>query len=139
MIEPTVALRTAIRAALIASPEVSALVPAAHIRAGSTRPDNFPMIIMSDGQTEFLGNASGSQYVARVFLDLHIWSVDDGADTAKAIGFAVCNALKEVPAASGFAIDEFSLPAVHWMRDPDPALSYAHGVINVEAVIRWSI
>jgi hypothetical protein len=139
MIEPTVALRTAIRAALIASPAVAALVPAAHIRAGSTRPEHFPTIIMSDGQTVFLGNGSGSQYLARVFVDLHIWAIEDGADTAKAIGFAVCNALKEAPATSGFSIDEFSLPSVHWMRDPDPATSYTHGVINVEAVIRWSI
>lgn len=139
MIEPTVALRTAIRAALIASPAVASLVPAARIRAGSTRPEHFPMIILSDGQTVFLGNASGSQYVARVFVDLHIWAIEDGADTAKAIGFAVMNALKEAPAASGFSIDEFSLPSVRWMRDPDPATAYTHGVVTVEAVIRWSI
>ncbi len=139
MIEPTVALRTAIRAALIASPAVIALVPAAHIRAGSARPEHFPTVTMSDGQTEFLGYASGSQYVARVFLDLHIWAIEDGADTAKAIGFAVMNALRKAPATTGFAIDEFSPLTVHWMRDPDPATSYTHGVINVEAVIRWSI
>jgi hypothetical protein len=139
MIEPTVALRTAIRSALIASPAVTGLVPPEHIRAGSTRPEHFPMIILSDGQTIFLGNASGSQYLARVFVDLHIWAVEDGVDTAKAIGFAVMNTLKEAPAASGFAIDNFGLPAVHWMRDPDPATSYTHGVIGIEAVIRWSI
>ncbi|WP_265519492.1 DUF3168 domain-containing protein [Nitratireductor luteus] len=138
MIEPTLALQTAIRSALIASSEVAALVPAAHIRAGSTRPDNLPSIIMSGGQTIFLGNASGSQYIARVFLDLHVWALEDGSDTAKAIGFAVCNTLKEAPDAAGFSFDEFGLPAVRWMRDPDPEISYTHGVLTVEAVMRWS-
>src|SRR5690554_4744730 len=139
MIEPSLALQTAIRATLIASPEVSALVPAAHIRSGSTRPDNLPCIIMANGQTAFLGNAAGSQYVARVFLDLHVWALEDGADTAKAIGFAVMNALKEAPAAGGFAIDEWHLPAVRWMRDPDPDKAYTHGVFTVECVMRWSL
>ena len=94
---------------------------------------------MSNGTTVFLGNASGSQYVARVFLDLHVWALEDGADTAKAIGFAVCNTLKEAPDAAGFSFDEFGLPAVRWMRDPDPEQAYAHGVLTVEAVMRWSI
>lgn len=139
MIEPTLALQTAIRTALVTSPAVVAIVPADQIRAGSTRPDNMPSIIMSGGQTIFLGNASGSQYVARVFLDLHIWALEDGVETAKAIGFAVSNVLKEAPDATGFSFDEFSLPAVRWMRDPNPAQAYTHGVITVEAVMRWSI
>lgn len=139
MIEPTLALQTAIRAALIASPAVTSLVDPDNIRGGTTRPDKIPAIIMGSGQTMFLGNASGSQYLARVILDLHIWALEDGADTAKAIGFAVSDVLKETPAATGFSFDEFSLPAVRWMRDPDPAQSYTHGVITVEAVIRWSI
>lgn len=139
MIEPTLALQTAIRAALIAIPAVTALVPADRILSGSTRPDKLPSVIMAGGQTIFLGNAAGSQYVARVFLDIHIWALEDGADTAKAIGFAVCNVLKEAPAATGFSFDDFGLPAVRWMRDPDPDKAYTHGVITVEAVMRWTL
>lgn len=139
MIEPSLALQATIGNTLAADPAVTALVAPVNIRGGSMRPEDFPCIILAGGQTIFLGNASGSQYVARVFVDLHIWAIEDGADTAKAIGFAVMNALKEAPAATSFEIDEFSLPAVHWMRDPDPDKAYTHGVINVEAVIRWSI
>ncbi|OQM74711.1 DUF3168 domain-containing protein [Manganibacter manganicus] len=139
MIEPTIALQTAIRTALVSSPAVTALVPADHIRAGSSRPDKLPAIMMAGAQTQFLGNAAGSQYTARVFLDLHIWAIEDGADTAKAIGFAVSNVLKEAPDAAGFSFDEFSLPAVRWMRDPDPDLAYTHGVLTVECVMRWSL
>lgn len=139
MIEPTVALQTAIRAALIASPAVADLVPADHIRAGSTRPDKLPAIIMANGMTEFLGNAAGGQYVARVFLDLHVWALEDGAETARAIGFAVCNVLKDAPGATGFSFDEWELPAVRWIRDPDPAQNLTHGVLTVECVMRWSV
>lgn len=139
MIEPTLALQTAIRSALITAPAVAELVPAVHIRNGSTRPDSLPCIIMANGQTTYLGNASGPQYTARVFLDLHIWALEDGVNTAKATGFAVCNTLKDAPSAEGFAFDEFRLPAVRWMRDPDPDKAYTHGVITVEAVIRWSV
>ena len=37
----------------------------------------------------------------------------------------------------GFDIDQLDLPRVIWMRDPQPELAYTHGVIEVEAVIRW--
>lgn len=139
MIEPTLALQTAIGDALVASPAVTALVDPANIRAGSSRPDKLPSIMMAGGQTIFLGNASGAQYVARVFLDLHIWAIEDGADAAKAIGFAVSNVLKEAPGAAGFSFDEFSLPSIRWMRDPEPEKAFTHGVLTVECVMRWSV
>lgn len=139
MIEPSLALQAAIGNVLIADPAVTAHVDPAHIRGGSMRPDHFPSVIMGNGQTVFLGNAAGSQYVAHVYLDVHIWTIEDGAAKAKAIGFAVSNALKDAPAVTGFSIDEFSKPAFRWMRDPDPAQSYCHGVMTVEAVMRWSI
>lgn len=139
MIEPSLAYQTAVRAALIASPAVTTLVTPDQIRAGSTRPDKMPTIILSDGQTQFLGRASGSQLVARVFLTLHIWAVEDGADTAKAIGFAVCNALTDAPAVTGFDIDEHAMPSVIWLRDPQPELAYCHGIAQLEAVVRWRV
>ncbi len=139
MIEPTLALQAAIGNLLATTPAVTGHVDPANIRGGPMRPDDFPSILMGNGQTIFLGNASGSQYVARVFLTIHIWAVEDGADTARAIGFAVMNALKQAPEAEGFAIDEFGLPSISWMRDPNPAQSYTHGVMTVEAVMRWTV
>lgn len=138
MIEPTLALQAAIGNRLAAYPAVTAHVDPANIRGGQMRPEDFPCILMGNGQTILLGHASGSQYVARVFLTIHVWAVEDGADTAKAIGFAVMNALKQAPEAEGFAIDDFDLPSIAWMRDPDPARSYTHGVMTVEAVMRWA-
>ncbi len=139
MLEPTLAFQTAVRATLIAAPGVLALVPADHIRAGSTRPERMPCIIIADGRVTYAGRASGSQLVARVGLALHVWAIEDGADTAKAIGHAVSAVLTDAPATEGFDLDEFAMPSLVWMRDPQPEHSYTHGVLNLEAVLRWRV
>jgi hypothetical protein len=135
--EPSLALQTAIRAHLVALPAVTSLVPADHIRARSTRPDKLPAIVIANGMTQFLGRAAGGQYVARVFLDLHIWAIEAGADTAKTIGGALAAALRDAPASAGFVIDEWALTRIVWPRDPKP--DYGHGVVSIEAAIRWTI
>ncbi|RGP37970.1 DUF3168 domain-containing protein [Pseudotabrizicola alkalilacus] len=139
MFEPSLALQTAIRSALIASPAVTALVPADRIRAGSSRPDYFPTIVLAAGQTLFLGRASGSQLCARVILDLHVWALEDGADTARQIGGAVMQTLIDPPQAEAFGIDQWDKPSVQWMRDPKPELTACHGVMQLSGVVRWRI
>lgn len=138
MIEPTLALQTAIRARLIDSPAVTALVPADHIRDGSTRPDKTPAIIMSDGNTALHGHDYASQRTAWVYLDLHIWTLDAGQDAAKQIAGTVTAALdKPALPIDGAACDHFRVTAARFPRDPDPR--YGHGVLSVEALIRWII
>lgn len=137
--DPITAMQTAIRAALITDPAVTALVQPQNIRAGSTRPEKTPCIILAGGQTQYLGRASGSQLCARLFFDLHIWAVEDGPDTAKAIGNAAALALIDLDGAEGIEIDELDMPRVVWMRDPQPELAHTHGVMDLEAVVRWKI
>lgn len=139
VIEPSLALRTAIRARLISDTAVTSLVSATSIFAGSSRPEALPCIMLTDAQTIFLGYTAGAGYAARVFVDAHIWAIEDGEDTAKAIGFAAMNALREIPNADGCTIDEFAKPSVRWLRDPDPEKNYCHGVLTFEAVIRWKL
>jgi len=138
MIEPTLAVQNAIRAALVAAPGVAALVPETHIRAGSTRPDKTPCIIMSDGNTALHGHDYSSQRTAWVYLDLHIWTLDAGQDAAKEIAGAVMTALDQprLPIEGGDC-DHFRVTASRFPRDPDPA--YGHGVLSVEALIRWIV
>lgn len=139
-LEPTVALRTAIRSRLVDDAAVAALVAPENIRSGSTRPDRTPCIILTGGQTQYLGHAAGSQLVARVFLDIHIWALEDGADTAQAIGFAVARALIGMPRRlDTFDLDSFDQPRFMWMRDPSPELAYTHGVGEIEGVMRWKV
>ncbi|MCJ2876529.1 DUF3168 domain-containing protein [Rhizobium pusense] len=137
MIEPTLAVQTAIRTALMSSPDVSALVPADHIRAGSTRPDKTPAIIMSDGATMNGGHDYASQRTAMVFLDIHIWTLDAGQDAAKAIAGAATTALDKPLTVPGCNCDHFRVVRSTFPRDPDPA--YGHGVLSVEAIIRWTV
>lgn len=138
MIEPTLALQTAIRTALVTAPDMTALVPETHIRAGSTRPDKTPCIIMSDGNTALHGHDYASQRTAWVYLDLHIWTLDAGEDAAKEIAGAAMNALdKRSLAIEGGYCDHFRVTASRFPRDPNPA--YGHGVLSVEALIRWIV
>ena len=137
MIEPSIALQTALRSALIGNPSVSNLVAPDNVRAGSTRPDKLPCIILANPQTVHLGRASGGAYLTRVFIDLHIWAVEDGADMARQIGGAAALALWDRPAADGMAIDTYERPGFIYMRDPSPELAYCYGVGTVEAVVQW--
>lgn len=138
MIEPSVAFQTAIRQQLIAEAAVTALVQPDSIRAGSTRPDKTPCVILAAASTEYLGRAAGEQHLARISLDIHVWAIEDGADTAKAIGFAVCRSIIGMDDdQDGFAIDQLDQPRMIWLRDPQPELAYTHGILDLEAVIRW--
>lgn len=140
MLDPVLAFQTAVRAALVASPDILALVQADQIRAGATRPDRLPSVILSDAKTEFLGCAAGSQRLARVYLMLHVWALEDGADTARQIGAAVYQALQFGPADTvEISVDDWQQPRVVWLRDPKPELSLTHGVMTLEAVVRWRV
>lgn len=137
MIEPTLALQTAIRTALVNTPDVVALVPADHIRAGSTRPEKTPCIIMSDGNTSLHGHDYTAQRTAWVYLDLHIWTLDAGQDAVKKIAGTVTATLDKSLDFEGCDCDHFRVTASRFPRDPDPA--YGHGVLSVEALIRWIV
>jgi hypothetical protein len=137
MIEPSLALQTAINARLTSTSAVVVLVGTDQIRTGSMRREQLPSIIMAGSQIEYLGYNAGKQYSARVWLDLHIWALDAGSDMAKSIGFAVHSALLAPLSMVDCSLDFFEAKNIRWLRDPDP--DFAHGVLTVEAVIRWSL
>lgn len=139
MIEPSIEFQTAIRSALIADPAVTGLVPVDSIRAGSTRPENLPCIILANPQMINLGRTAGGSYLTRVFLDVHIWALEDGADMARQIGGALSVALWDAPDSDAVGIDEYTRPGFVFTRDPDPERAYCHGVGTVEGVIRWKV
>lgn len=143
MTDPIETLQTAVRQTLIQSPDVLALVDADSIRSGPTRPDKFPSIILANPQTMNLGRAAGGQYLTRVFLDLHIWATELGANAAQSIGAVLTHVLWDAPALiSGTVsftadVDGYSRPSFTYMRDPDPDKTYGHGVGTIEAVLMW--
>lgn len=137
VIEPSTAFREALGAHLASDPAVTALVDPENIRAGDFRPDELPAILFGAGNTLPHGRASGRQFVATVFMDLHIWAVEDGLDRAQSIGAAVARRLMDWPADGDIQFDGFRHTRTVWPRDPDP--KFGHGVISVEADIRWSL
>lgn len=139
MIDPCFALQTAIHDHLVADPAIIALgVDPMNIRAGSTRPSDFPTIIIGEGRTIMHGRADGGQFVAGVFLSVHIWTLQDGIATAKTVGAAVARRLMDRPATSGFDLDEFQHRRTDWPRDPEGP-EYGHGVFSIDAVVRWKL
>lgn len=140
MIDPALAFQTAIRATLLASPGVAVHVEPDNIRAGATWPDRTPAILLADARTEYLGVASGSQRLARVTLNLHIWAVEDGPATAHQIGAAVHHALEFGPKDNDeITVDDWSRPSMVWLRYPQPEVAFTHGVMALEAVVRWRV
>ncbi|PZX46442.1 uncharacterized protein DUF3168 [Cereibacter changlensis] len=129
MLEPTLVLQTAVRAALIASPELLALVPADSVRTGPVRPDRMPCVILRGDQVQYLGRASGGQ-------QKNVWALED-AGTARQIGAACLAALIDPPATDGALIVEWSKPSILWLRDPQPDRAYDHGVMQIEGVLQW--
>eukprot|EP01035_Chromulina_nebulosa_P036820 gene36820-49660_t len=91
---------------------------------------------MSDGRTQLHGYDYTAQRAAWVFLDLHIWTLDDGPDAAKAIAFAVQTALDKTLTVAGGYLDQCHVTGTSFPRDPNPA--YGHGVVSIEALIRWT-
>lgn len=137
VIEPSVALRKALGDHLASDPAVTALVNPDNIRAGEFRPDELPAILFGVGNVVPNGRASGRQFVATVFMDLHIWALEDGLDRAQTIGAAVARRLMDWPADGDIQFDAFRHTRSVWPRDPNP--QFGHGVMSVEAVIRWSV
>lgn len=129
--EPSLALQTAIRGRLIASPAVLALVPADHIRDGSTRPEKFPTVIIGDGQTVLEGYYPGRRNVT-VYLDLHVWALEDGLAAVKGIAHAVSEALATALDVPGYQLsDGLHNTGTRYMRDPSE--KHGHAVLSLSA------
>lgn len=138
MIEPVLALQAAIRNRLIGKSEVLDLVTADHIRAGSSRPDDMPCIIIADGTTTLHGHGYTSQHAAWVYLDIHVWTLDAEPDAAKEIAGTVVAALSKYNLTiDGGYCDHFEVTTTRHHRDPNPA--YGHSTVSVEALIRWIV
>ncbi len=134
MTEPSLALQTAIRARLLASPYVMELVEPPNIRDGDTRPSAFPSIIMGGAQVEVNGHYRQYRNVT-VFLDLHIWG--ENLEAAKIVGAAVNKALFSAPDVPGFHLtDGLRTERSIYMTDPSGS---GHGVVSLRALMGGAV
>ena len=131
--DPSLDLQQAVRARLVTSPAVTALVPVSSIFDRSRRPEAFPCVILGEGQTVNEALTYGRQHV-RCYLDVHIWTHADALSSVKAISGPVVAALRGERLALGgaYCIDQL-ISHVRFMRDP--AGEHAHAVVTLETLI----
>ena len=132
MTEPSLSMQAAVRDRLIASTDVTALVPASNILDKNSLPQVFPSIILGEGQVIPDNGIARNRHA--VFLDLHIWQKEPGLAQAKAIAGAARAALKDAPwTATGLHVADLQFPMVRFMRDNSGL--YSHGVITLKAIV----
>lgn len=130
MNEPSLALQTAVRARLLASPHVMELVEPPNIRDGDTRPSAFPSIIFGTAQVETAGHYCTYRNVT-VYLDLHIWG--ENLEAAKTVGALVGKALFDAPDVPGFDLtDGLRTERSIYMTDPSGS---GHGIVSLCALM----
>lgn len=132
MTEPSLAMQAAIRARLVASPAVVALVPAASILDKHARPVPDPSIIIGEGQT--VPDAGLARTRHQCFFDLHIWKKEASLVGAKQIAGAVRDALApsfwSVP---GLHVADLLVSSSRFIRDPDG--QHSHGIVTLQALV----
>lgn len=124
----------AIRARLIATSAVTALVPASHILDVNQRPAPDPSIIMGDSQQVDEGTSLKRRH-SRIFHSLHIWKREPSLEGVKTIAGAIREAIHagRLAMPAGLACADLLVSSTRFLRDPDGETS--HGIVVVEALI----
>ncbi|WP_406736979.1 DUF3168 domain-containing protein [Thioclava sp. GXIMD4215] len=123
----------AIRARMIASADVLALVPAASIIDRNQRPNPVPSIILGETQEVDEGGINRSR--TRIYHTLHIWQKEPSLAGAKAIAQAVRMAFRgpRLSMPAPYTCGDLLLASVRFLRDPDG--EHSHGVMVIEGLI----
>jgi len=127
------AVQKAVRARLVASSAVTALVPAASILDRHARPAPDPSIIIGEGMA--VDENRIARNVQRVYLDLHVWKKEPGLVGVKAITGAIRAAIKldRFVQLDGYRFADCYVSSARYLRDPDGETS--HAVVTVEALV----
>lgn len=129
------AVQKAIRARLVSTPEVTALVPAASILDRNAAPAPRPGIVLGDAQVIDEGDDLARRR-ERVFHTLHIWKTEPSREGVKEISAAVQTALRSLrlDLAPDYHCVDCRVSSTRTMSDPDGETSHAVLVISVLTV-----
>ena len=142
MTDPSLAVQKALRARLIATAAVTALVPANSILDHNQRLAPDPSIILGEDQVVD-AKLTLQRDDVRVIATLHIWKKEASLVGVKAISGAIRRAVGRVKALDlgdpDFVCTEIHIESTRFMRDPDGETS--HGVMTIECLVqqRWSV
>lgn len=127
------AVQKAVRARLIATSAVTALVPASSILDVNQRPAPDPSIIIGEGMA--LEGDDIARLKQRVVLDLHVWKKEPSLEGVKKIAGTIRTAIHAArfPEAGNAHFGDCRVSSMRFLRDPDGETS--HGVVTVEALV----
>lgn len=131
--EPTLALQKLLRARLISSPAVTALVDADDIADIGALPTVFPCIKIGEAHAEYSDNYRS--FHERAHSTVHVWTEEPGLEQAKRITGAVRTALKEAPwSVDSHICHGISVSDARFLRDPSGM--NGHAVLTIDAVLQ---
>jgi hypothetical protein len=132
--EPSLDLQKAIRARLLASADLMALVPADNVLDSTGRPERMPAVIIGEGQTVY------KRFSSTTHATLHVWVQEPGLTTSKQIASAIVTALRIDAQIDGvlrldnFICHDLRVTQTRFMRDPHG--SYSHGIVAVAGIMK---
>lgn len=128
--EPSLLLQKAIRSRLVASPALTAVVPAVAIVDRNARPETFPCILIGESQTVPDEGLFRSRHV--VYADLHIWQREDSLTGVKGIAGLIRDALTDgMWSVPGLHVADLYITQTRFLRDPGGL--HSHGIITLQA------
>lgn len=113
-------------AAMRARAALTALVPAANIFDRNERPEVFPCVIIGEGQT--VDDSATCLVAAEVYLNLHVWTVENGFVACKSISGEIQRALRDLSGPQDGWQCDFNFEDARYLRDPDG--EHSHGVVT---------
>jgi hypothetical protein len=132
--EPSLELQKAIRARLLASAGLIALVPADNVLDSNGRPERLPGVNIGEGQTVY------RRFDSTCYATLHVWVQEAGLTGSKAIASAIVAALHVDAQIEGvlnlenFICHDLRVTQTQFLRDPHG--SYSHGVVTVAGIMK---
>ncbi len=132
--EPSLDLQKAIRARLLASADLVALVPSDNVLDNTGRPERMPAVGIGEGQTIF------RRFDSTTHATLHVWVQEPGLTASKQIASAIVTALRIDAQIEGvlildhFVCHDLMVTQTRFMRDPHG--SYSHGIVTVAGIMK---
>ncbi|MGY3575284.1 DUF3168 domain-containing protein [Bradyrhizobium sp. USDA 4504] len=132
--DPSLDLQKAVRARLLASAGLMAMIPADNVLDVTGRPERMPSVIIGEGQTVY------RRWDATVHTTLHAWFQEPGLVLAKQAAGLIVDAMRvDVQRDGAVSLDHFTVldmraSDTRFLRDPHG--SFSHAVINVAAIVK---
>lgn len=134
MMGPDIAVQRAIRLRLVASSQVTALVPATSIVDRGATPFKSPSIILGESTLQPFQNFTTAR-VTRVFHTMHVWAQGPSLEGVKDICREIVTAIRasRLDLGPGLHCVDWRIASGRALRDPNGETG--HGVLTAEVVV----